>query len=585
VRGVVDSARPGAWGTGHQRSTIDVPAALRVPELGGAVLEALQDAPERRRTGAHHTPVAIAARLVAIALDGLDPPPSAGGPVPTVCDPAVGGGVFLLAAARHLHGAGHPVGEVLGALHGSDVDPLAVATARASLAWWAADAAGGDVAQFRAATADTIVVADGLTTTAATWGHAAFDAVVGNPPFLSQLGRATARDDAGRRRAQQRFGAGGYTDTAGLFLLLAIELTRPGGRVVMVQPESLMTARDAGPVRGRVAATARLTDLWIALERVFEASVRVCAPVLSVGPPGHDGRSPGDDAVVLWRGAEVVPAGSTPRSGTDGWGAALARLHGTPDVVLAEAPTLGSLATATAGFRDQFYGLAPHVIEQRVVEQPVLAGDGDDSPPPRGALVTSGAIDPGGCAWGRRTVRFAGRRWERPVVDLAGLAVADPRLHRWVEARLRPKVLVATQTRVLEAVADPDGRLVPSVPVVAVECDPDDVWRVAAALLAPPVTAWALHRAAGSALTGDALKLSARQLLDVPLPVDLAGWVVAAGDLAAGTATAEGFGAAMVAAYGLRPGHPVLAWWLARLPSWPASVAGGPASGAVRPAG
>jgi hypothetical protein len=183
--------------------------------------------------------------------------------------------------------------------------------------------------------------------------------------------------------------------------------------------------------------------------------------------------------------------------------------------------------------------------------------------------VTSGAIDPLTCTWATRRVRFAKRDWDRPTVDLERLQTADPTLHRWVLDRLVPKVLVATQTRVVEALPDPEGRLVPSVPVVAVTPAPERVWAVAAVLLAPPVSAWALHRAAGAALAGDAVKLSARQILEVALPADRELWEDTAARLAAGDLPAAGFARRMTRAYGLAADDPVVAWWLARLPSWP----------------
>ncbi|MEY2571091.1 MAG: Methylase, partial [Acidimicrobiaceae bacterium] len=52
-------------------------------------------AARRRELGAFYTPVDVAARLVAIALDGL-------GGTPLVCDPACGDGAFLLATGHAL---------------------------------------------------------------------------------------------------------------------------------------------------------------------------------------------------------------------------------------------------------------------------------------------------------------------------------------------------------------------------------------------------------------------------------------------------------------------------------------------------
>jgi hypothetical protein len=165
-----------------------------------------------------------------------------------------------------------------------------------------------------------------------------------------------------------------------------------------------------------------------------------------------------------------------------------------------------------------------------------------------------------------------------------------PRLAAWAARRLVPKVLLATQGRVLEAVADPAGEWLPSVPVVTVRPhDPAAVWRVLAVLLAPPVCALAATRYAGSALNPAAIKLSAKQAAALPLPTDEAAWARGADEVRAAQQAATPAerrellllaGATMCEAYGLRvdrPGAPgtsleapsgedVFAWWSARLP-------------------
>lgn len=544
-------------GLGLGGGTVDVPAPsaeLLCPELPGLVLEHLLDPGVRRRTGAHHTPSPVAAGLFEIADRFRE---RSGPAAPTVCDPAVGGGAFLLAAARALRRQGIAAPIVLSCLFGADLDPLAAATTRAALASWAmAEGVEVDPAWLD----DRIVVADGLDPDLEHWPPAprcGFDIVIGNPPFLSQLAAVTVRDTATRDRLRARFGTAGsgYADSAGLFLVAAMTLARTGGIVAMIQPESLLAARGAAPVRCAVHEAGGLRALWVAAERVFGAGVRVCAPVVAVGQPS----SP----VSLFRGADfdevLLAAPASDDGDADGWGALAAAAYGTPAPALATtAGTLGDLATATAGFRDQFYGLVPHVVE----------ATGNATGLDRAPLVTVGSIDPLCCRWGARPVRYAGRRWTRPLVDLASLAEA-PGLLGWVTERLRPKVVLATQTRVIEAVVDEDGRFVPSVPVIAVSGDRGDLWAIVAVLLAPPISAWALARAAGTALTADAVKLSARQVLEIPLPVDHVLWKTTAHALSRGEEDGPvGFGAAMCGAYGLATDDPVLAWWRDRLRSW-----------------
>lgn len=473
----------------------DVPG-LPPWELLDLVREETLPAGERRRLGAHHTPPDLARRLVGIALDGV----VAGA---TVLDPACGSGAFLVAAARHRPDV---------RLVGVDLDPLAVATARAAI-----HAAG-------AADRATVRIGDGLAHLAGLH-QAAVDVIVGNPPFLSPLGS----DGAGTAAAVDRRIALGapYLDVAALFLLAAVEAAP---RVLLLQPESMLSSRDAGAVRA--ALTPRLDGLWLAGEPVFGAAVRVCAPVLGDG---------GSRTVRRWRGRAVRPVAAAPRPAASSW-AALRPTSAPAIRVASGGPRLRDLATATAGFRDEFYGIAG-----------VVADGGIGAP-----VVTSGLVDPGRLRWGERPARIGGRTFAAPTVEAARLA---PRLEAWVQARLVPKVLVATQTRVVEAAADPDGRFVPLTPVVAVTPhDPADTWRVAAALTSPLVTAWALRTYGGAALSGDAVKLSAAQVLDAPLPPDDEAWAAAAAALRGG----DVHGCAIALAGG---DERLLGWWRARLPA------------------
>jgi hypothetical protein len=134
-----------------------------------------------------------------------------------------------------------------------------------------------------------------------------------------------------------------------------------------------------------------------------------------------------------------------------------------------------------------------------------------------------------------------------------------------------PKVLLATQTRVLEAVADPLGQWLPLTPVVTVEPrDARDLWHIAAVLLSPAASAAGLGRTSGSALSAHALKLSAREAAMLPLPRRSLAWDRAAdaarrahaGDPGAlddlAVSSTEAYGLTGQAARGL------LSWWHAR---------------------
>ncbi|MDY7102189.1 MAG: N-6 DNA methylase [Actinomycetota bacterium] len=572
------------------------------PALVGRAYEAMLSLEHRRRAGVFYTPPSVAEGVFAMALDGHAVDPAA----IRCLDPAVGGGAFLLAAADALAGAGvDPATIVSDRLWGIDADPAAVEVAATSLQLWAA------VRGVDARAGDHLVAGDSL----ADGGRAAtsdgpFDLVVGNPPFGGQLSRRTARDRELARSLADRFGGAtaGYADNAVVFWLAALDLARRGGgRVAMVLPQSVLVAGHARAARDAVLERAVPTAVWVAASEVFAAGVRVCAVVVELdgdaSPPTAvpddavgDDAAPGAGAPSVTvgrrvgagfeaRGPALVDRAELRRSTT--WGGLTSGLLGVPAASAVAGRTVGDLADATAGFRDQYYGLVPHVREH-VGTHALVGADGDAGsrevrdrlgvPDGRAALVAVGLIDPARIWWGSRPVRFARRRWEAPVVALGELAEADPALHRWVTARLVPKVLVATQTRVVEAAVDEAGVMVPSVPTIAVHTEPDLLWPVAAALSSPVVSARAVSELNGSALSVDAIRLSARAVLELPLPVDAGAWEDGAARMrAAASATTAvdwrehltSMGEAMVAAHGHPDGDDLLDWWVGRLPRWP----------------
>ncbi|MEO6317609.1 MAG: N-6 DNA methylase [Acidimicrobiales bacterium] len=467
------------------------------PEELGELLESSFDPSARRRQGAHYTPEATATGLVGRALRGCERP--------SIGDPGCGGGALLLAAARHLAAHGEDPADVVGRLWGADVDAVAVATTEVALTLWA----GAPPPAGRCTVADALV--DDL-------GWPPLDVVVGNPPFLSQLDAPTTRPPPTTQRLRERFGPAvrAYTDTSSLFLLLACELVASGGTAAVLQPQSVLAARDAAGVRAAVEARGRLAEVWFPDGPGFDASVDVCVPIIEVGGSG-DG---------------------------DGWGGHLARANGVPPVGLSVGRTLADEATTTAAFRTEYYGMVDHVHE---------AADRPDGAP----LVTTGLIDLGHCAWGERPARIGRRPWERPVLDVGAL---DGRAADWVRRTRVPKLVVATQTRVVEVAVDETGDWVPGVPLVVVLAPPARLWPLAAALAAPAVSAWLLERVAGTALTPSSLKVTAALLREVPLPTDDTAWrhgteALRDGDLA-------GFVDAMGVAYGV--GVEVTDWWRPR---------------------
>lgn len=510
-------------------------AAVRIapPELAsahllpGAVREALLSSGDRRGAGVHHTPFAVAAAIVELSRSGGDPM--------LVADPCVGGGVFLLAAAESIGGSR---ADAVGRLVGCDIDPLAVATTEAAITLWS----GGTRPRPGA-----IRVADFLAPDP--FDGCRPDLIVGNPPFLSQLKNATARDDQRRVELRRRWpDLGGYVDESMLFLLAACEVVADDGIVGLIQPTSVLAARDGAPGRVILDETAPPIFFWWSGERVFDAAVDTCAIVCRKGAS--------DQMVGRSVGVPVVAAASCERPGPASWAPLLAGVKGTPEVSV-DGPALSSMADVTAGFRDQYYGLRGAVVEDPGGSHP---------------LITCGLIDPLESRWGRSPCRFDRRKWQAPavMVDEIETSVRD-----WFLKRLKPKLLVATQTKLIEVVVDPDGSMIPCTPVVVIEPrDPDEIWHLAAALTAPVISALVVASATGSGQSADAIRVGATALANVSLPPAGPAW-----DLAAEAVREVHFcpntqdrhealmKAAVLcdAAYGVDD-DALLEWWVGRLP-------------------
>jgi predicted RNA methylase len=386
---------------------------------------------ERKRLGQWATPPALVDHLVELAL----PPASSG---IRVLDPACGDGRFLAAVARRVPDA---------RLFGADLDEDAVVTARAAVP-------GASVRTVDALRHD--------------WGAMHFDLVIGNPPFLSQLAASTTRRD------------GSLADSAVRFVELGLRIA---DRVALVLPQSVIATRDVEPLRRDAPVLRHLW--WGGAERFFDAQVLVCALVID--------RS-GAQTLVRRTGPWFQPLTALPRPDATSWSPLVADLLGMPGLPpdVDRWPTLGSLGvTATAGFRDEFYGLVGKV-----------ADDGEGAP-----LVTTGLVDAAVTHWGLRSTRFAGQRFDAPRV----IGELPKRMHN----AMSPKVIVATQTPTIEAFVDSEGSYVASVPLIS--ATGGDLWTLCAALLHPVASVWALTQTAGAALALGTVKLAARQVLKIPV--------------------------------------------------------------------
>ncbi|GJQ29677.1 MAG: hypothetical protein HBSAPP03_15610 [Phycisphaerae bacterium] len=399
-----------------------------------------------------------------------------------------------------------------------------------------------------------------------------FDCVIGNPPFLNQLESATstARGLSGIVEKRSSDVIRGYTDLSATFLLFSTQVARCGGRVALVQPQSLLAVKDAAPVRAAVLKAGSLEAIWVSNEHVFDGvSVFTCAPTIKIGGARVS-------ALARSTGAAFTPLppmtlDNDALAAEETWAHLAAAASGIPEILLPVGHTISTLADATADFRDQYYGLDGFLLESESIAT-AERQDFRAFPP----IVTTGLVDLAECRWGQASTRILKTKWQAPRIDRLRME-SEGTLGPWINARLIPKILLATQTRVIEVFVDAAGRFVPSIPLITISPrQPEHLWKVAAAIASPVCSVLAMQKYAGAAMSADAIKLSAKQVLSMPLPSSAEAWADGAAALAAAhdgdnpairTVQLNRFGVLMCKAYGISHTETdaVMAWWSGRL--------------------
>lgn len=262
------------------------PLWTRPQKRQGAGTWVLQPGLKRRRQGAHYTPAglcqSVVERTLAPLVERLPKPRAQALLELRICDPAMGAGAFLLAAAEFLaralwlarrsEGAG-PEGTLADArraicervLWGVDEDPVATSLARLSLRHFCGDSEreGLDFrTRLRCGNALVGRVSEEFEEPDAhelapphprrfDWCNefvdvfsrerSGFDAVIGNPPWVAFVGRARQPMDAALARyfAATNPAFRQYRTLHGLFAFRCASLLRGGGRLGLVLPTSV----------------------------------------------------------------------------------------------------------------------------------------------------------------------------------------------------------------------------------------------------------------------------------------------------------------------------------------------------------
>jgi methylase of polypeptide subunit release factors len=453
------------------------------------------DRGQRRARGVFYTPVEIANWIVAETYGPLVEAWPGNGPPPRVLDPACGGGVFLQAALEKLNeccrrldlSPARSRAACKQAIFGIDIDRLAVETARKQLA---------------AIPRENIRCADTLSSSECD----SFDAIVGNPPYVSirELAQAHSRDEIEKLR--KRFStARGNFDLYVPFWERALELLRPGGRLGFIVPNKWATLDYARPLR-------ELLLQQTTLEQIVDVSALRVFPAASAYP----------QIVILKR----KPA---------------SKLHCIRVALMQESQEFNPL-TVEANCRkvEQAKLDASSLVlgedlalEQRVATRPLgsicelhsgasgysaalLAGELREatSPSDRDEMalnfIVSGNIDRYAIAPGN--VRFLKQLWQRPCLPIEAGHVTAAKLQLYRE----PKIVLSGMCRRLEAAYDEQGFAL-GVQVFAARELQVDPYYLLAILNSKLLSYLFRERFAAKRLAGGYLAINKGQLAQLPI--------------------------------------------------------------------
>jgi hypothetical protein len=303
---------------------------LAAHQLGHALdyLAALARHPGRRATGSYFTPRSVAEALIERTLE-TTPLGSSDAATLDVCDPACGGGAFLIEAAAQLASSekGRSRARVSAGMFGIDLSDLAVHVAELSLWFFVGDATAQVSQPERFVSGDALLGSvhegAGIDTKelAGAEGKLApihffeafpqlfsgtsargFDWVVGNPPWVAFQGRATQKITKQRRAFYRRHFSAfqGYPTLHGLFVQRAAQLA-PKGVVTLLIPSSVSDLEGYRATRAALESAHEPRQPFPEYgQDAFEGVVQPCFGLIATPRHVSEGDAPASDGTKPW---------------------------------------------------------------------------------------------------------------------------------------------------------------------------------------------------------------------------------------------------------------------------------------------
>jgi N-6 DNA Methylase/TaqI-like C-terminal specificity domain len=439
--------------------------------------------------------------------------------LPTVLDPACGGGFFLLAAYQELlDGRSQTMGRsltraereqiLLDCIHGVDINPHAVTVTKLSLLLKLLENQppsqqplpdlSHNIYCGNAVIGEDFEWDDSSQSNPLSWQKAfpnifqsgGFNIVIGNPPYVDSEWMTKYLPGWRQYCASRYKSATGNWDLFCVFIEKALMLCRPNGLISLVVPNKLASADYASGARSLLTTASQIITLHdYSQSAAFGAAVY---PLVFVArkrtgqPDQHqlDQQEPG----AVWAIAATVQQSQL-----------LDRLRDHFPKLEAIAQVNGAATVAEA-----------YAMQELIQEgQPQEEGQSHNHL----RMVNSGTIDRYCFLWGKKPMRYLGQTYLQPVI------VKSDRLPpKRLQQAKQPKIIVSGMTKRLECALDRDGSFLAGKSTsIIFSSQTCDLYYLLGVLNSRLISFYLKSYFSGNSLKGNYLRIGSPQLRQIPI--------------------------------------------------------------------
>ena len=492
----------------HRIMTPSIPC-ITANGLGEIYEQVLSHNPTEKKTGgAYYTPAQLVDFVVENTVRVWEKE------LPTVLDPACGGGVFLVAAYQELlDGRSQNIGRsltriereqiLLDCIHGVDINPQAVTVAQLSLLLKLQENQppsqqplpdlSRNIRCGNAVIDEDFEWNNSSQSNPLSWQKAfpnilqsgGFNIIIGNPPYIDSEWMTKYLPSWRQYCTNHYKSAAGNWDLFCVFIEKALMLCRPNGLISLVVPNKLASADYASGARSLLTTVSQIITLHdYSQSAAFGAAVY---PLVFVAKK-RSGQLDKQKSGAVWAIAATVQQSQL-----------LARLRDHFPKLEAIAQVNGAATVAEA------YAMQ-ELIEEEQPQEARLSNN-------HLRMVNSGTIDRYCFLWGKKPMRYLGQSYLHPVI-----MKSDRLPPKRLQQAKQPKIIVSGMTKRLECALDQDGSFLAgkstSIIFVSQTCD---LYYLLGVLNSRLISFYLKSYFSGNSLKGNYLRIGSPQLRQIPI--------------------------------------------------------------------